>query len=156
VDFGGNALTYDSGRWSSLAAIDPGVPLESVSCSSEVSCIAVDSTSTFNWLPPTTTAITAVTRHPVAGRPVSVRVRVRGSTRSTRSVTPTGKVTVSDGRRNCEAVLKGSHGIATGSCAIREKRAGRYLLRARYAGDKRFGSSFTHRATPLTINRAAA
>ena len=71
-------------------------------------------------------------------------------------MTPTGKVTVSDGRRNCEAVLKGSHGHERPVRARREKRAGRYLLRARYAGDKRFGSSFTHRATPLTINRAAA
>jgi hypothetical protein len=39
-----------------------------VSCSSATSCIAVDSTSTFRWLSLTTTAITAVAPHPVAGR----------------------------------------------------------------------------------------
>jgi hypothetical protein len=154
VDFDGDALTYNSGRWSSPDEIDPGVPLESVSCSTPVSCIAVDFTSTFKWLLPTTTAITAVTRHPVAGRLVSFRVQVRGLTRNARSATPTGKVTVTDGRRDCLAVLEGSHGTATGTCAISEKRVGRYLLRARYPGDQRFGASSTHRATPITISRA--
>jgi hypothetical protein len=107
VDFKGNALTYGVGTWSSLDIVDPGTPLESVSCSSATSCIAVDSTSTFRWLSPTTTAVTAVAPHPVAGRLVAVRVQVRGLTARARSATPHGKVTVTDGRRNCRAVLRG-------------------------------------------------
>jgi hypothetical protein len=156
VDLKGDALTYQAGSWSRPDDIDPGVPLESVSCSSETSCIAADFTSAFRWLPPTETAITAVTRHPVAGRPLAVRVQVRGLTRTARSTTPTGKVTVTDGRRRCLAVLRGSHGIATGACSLSETRAGRYLLKARYPGNKRFGSSATHRPTPITVARGGS
>ena len=51
MDFKGDALTYSSNRWSSPDNIDPGVPLESVSCSSQGLCIAVDGTSAFRWRP---------------------------------------------------------------------------------------------------------
>jgi hypothetical protein len=156
VDFKGNALTYGTGTWSSPDNIDPGVSLESISCVSATSCIAVDGTSMFRWLRPTATAITAVSRRPVAGRPVAVRVQVRGLNTTARSATPTGKVTVTDGRRNCQAVLSGSDGAATGTCSITGEKVGRYFLKARYPGDAIFGSSSTRRSTLLKVNRATS
>ena len=154
VDSKGNALTYSSGRWSSPASIDAGTSLTSVSCSSAASCIAVDGASSFRWLAPTTTTITAVASHPVAGQPVTVRVQVRAVTRKTRSGTPHGKVVVSIGRRDCLAALRGSRGIATGTCSIVETSAGRYAVRARYPGDATFGPSATRRATSFMVSRA--
>jgi hypothetical protein len=156
VDLEGNALTYDNSSWSSPDSIDPGFSLESVSCPSASTCTAVDGTSTFRWMPPSATTITSVTPNLVLGQPVTVRVQVSGLTTTVGSPTPTGKVTVTDGRRDCLAALSGSHGVARGSCSITEKTAGRYSLKASYPGDTIFRSSSTPRSTPLTIGRATS
>jgi hypothetical protein len=80
-------------------------------------------------------------------------VQVRGLIARARSAAPRGKVTVSDGRRTCLAVLRGSDGIATGTCSIVEETAGTYSLKARYPGDSTFGSSSTRRRTLLSVHR---
>jgi hypothetical protein len=107
-------------------------------------------------MPSSATNITSVTPNLVLGQPVTVRVQVSGLTTTVGSPTPIGKVTVTDGRRHCLAALGGSHGVATGSCSITEKAAGRYSLKASYPGDTTFRSSSTPQSTPFTIGKATS
>jgi len=92
-----------------------------------------------------------VTANPVIGQAISVGVSVSGPTIGAGSLTPTGQVTVSDGKQNCEAHLSGSNGGATGSCSITERAADSYGLTATYAGDGNFAASATSSATMVTV-----
>jgi hypothetical protein len=103
-----------------------------------------------------TTAITSVTRSPVVGQPVSVRVKVTGQSTTSGSLAPPGKVTVSDGTRSCKATLSGSDGIATGSCSIAEQAVDNYLLTASYTGGSYFVPSSTSASTSLTVTKATS
>lgn len=102
---------------------------------------------------PTVTSITSVTAGPVAGQPVTVKVKV-AATQGTAA--PTGTVTVSDGTRTCTATLAGSSGAAAGQCSITEAVAGRYALSASYPAQGAFGASGTTSSAVFTVGKAAS
>jgi hypothetical protein len=97
----------------------------------------------------TATVITSTTASPVVGEPVTVKVKV--GAHAPGSGTPTGTVTVSDGKRSCIADLTG--GI--GSCRITEPATGHYELTATYGGDGNFDASGAP-AKALTVAKATS
>jgi hypothetical protein len=101
-----------------------------------------------------TTSITSVTHNRVVGQPIPIYVRVSAPPNMTRSLTPTGHVTVTDGTRSCLATLSGSNGTASGKCSVTEKTAGDHSLRASYSGDSIFGSGSVSGLTAVRVSKA--
>jgi hypothetical protein len=101
----------------------------------------------------TTTAITSVTSHPVAGQPVTVAISVKASRPG--SGPPRGTVSVSSGPAACHATLTGSGSAASGHCTITEGTPGTYSLTAHYPGSTGFSPS-TSKPSRLVVAKATS
>jgi hypothetical protein len=132
-----------------------------VSCTSATDCTAVGNISggapiyaTESAGRASQTTITSTTASPVTGQPVSIGVRVAGTSPGAGVPAPSGDVVVTDGTHSCQAALSGSNGVSTGSCSLTEDSAGTYSITAGYPGDANFGSSQTSSATTVTVGPA--
>lgn len=156
--------SWNGGEWSLVLSPNQGSDtndLRSVSSAGSASWVAAgyyDVTSTTQALVESTfplqsiVSVTSVSSNPVAGQPIAVSVQVTGV--SAGSTAPTGRVTVSDGKRNCTAILKRSGHTAHGTCSIAEQAVGHYAFTASYPGDSVYGASVTAAATKVTVRKA--
>ncbi|MFZ0170292.1 MAG: Ig-like domain repeat protein, partial [Acidimicrobiales bacterium] len=102
------------------------------------------------------TTISSTTSNPAAGQPITVDVQVAGEFTGPGVAAPSGTVTVSDGTQHCDAVLSGSDGTATGSCAVTAETAGLHSFTASFPGDGNFDSSDSSSPTAVSVGPASS
>lgn len=161
VAAGNGVLTSTSPASSNPAdwPLTAGLEAVAVSCPTASLCVAADGNGdiVIGAPPaPTTTTITSVTKFPVVGQPIKIGVRVVNATRGQGNATPAGMVTVTDGTRHCTAMLSGSAGVATGSCALAEPAPGTYSLSASYPGQAPVAGSGTAGPARVKVGRATS
>ena len=101
----------------------------------------------------TTSAITSDTPDPSAvGQPVTVNFHMASGTGSS-PTSPTGSVTVTDGKDSCTGSINAS---GDGTCTITLTTAGSRPLTATYQGDANFSASPASAAAPHTVNGTTA
>ncbi len=157
--------SWDGSSWSIVPSPDQASAnaLTSVAAAGKAGFLAVGTwtddgaqqTLAVTNLPPAATAtyLPAVTKKPVADRPISVTVTIASAHQPAYSASPGGAAAVTVGPRTCHAVLyESAAGVSQGTCSVAGLPTGSYAVQASYAGDSDFGPS-TAKPRTITVSK---